>query len=818
MEDGRIRGSSEFGALLRQFRLKAGLSQESLAERARMSANGLGALERGYRRSPQRETLQLLADALALSEDERRTFEAAAARSAPARRLGGASHVTVGPWVSPASTSGVLQFALTSFIGRKTELEEIAALVHEHRLVTLTGPGGIGKTQTALHVAGCVYGEGGTVCFAPVAEANNAAAMLAAVAAALGVQESPRRPLHESLLEYLRDRSVLLVLDNCEHLIADAADLAATLLTGCAGLRILATSREPLHLAGEHIYVLPSLKIEAAVELFADRARAIDYRFELTPQNEPIVAEVCRRLDGIPLAIELAAARVKVLPPRELAHKLDERFRVLTGGFRSALPRHQTMRALIDWSYDLLTPEERSLFRRLSIFAGGFTLEAAAAICGEGEHDQIDVLGLLSSLVDKSLVNIDPGNEERFRFLESTRHYAREKVEAAGEYAAVARAHALAFVALAEELDANFDLTPDADWFTQAEPEMDNWRAALEWTLEAHGDCELGRRLAGRPRPVWQLYAAEGRRWVEMALATVEETTPPSHVARLYLSEAFCDAALGLHKACLESAQHALDLYQSIGDARGIAAAQRWLGRALVFLGRRDEGERLLDAALLGFRATGQHKAVGVALQDLGIARQHDVAACRALNAAALTVFRESGAERSAANTAINLAELEFRAGDAETALRLSLEALAFHRARNVARRVAQDLANITAYCIALQRWDEALAYANEALSLATSNSLDVVVTWVLLHLAAIDALAPKRDRERAARLLGYIDAQLDSLEAPLEYTERQDYDRGNAALIESLGAERVAELHDEGSRWTSELAIAAVTVQYPVA
>ncbi|HEY2475613.1 MAG TPA: helix-turn-helix domain-containing protein [Candidatus Cybelea sp.] len=814
MEDGRIRGSSEFGALLRRFRLKAGLSQESLAERARMSANGIGALERGYRRSPQHETLQLLAGALALSEDERRTFEAAAARSAPAHRLGGGSNVTVGPWVSPATTSALLQLALTSFVGRKTELEEIAALVHEHRLVTLTGPGGIGKTQTALHVAGYVDGEGGTVRFAPVAEANNAGAMLAAVAAAFGVQESPHRPLHESLFGYLRDRSVLLVLDNCEHLIADAAHLAATLLTGCPGLRILATSREPLHLAGERVYVVPSLKIDAAVELFSDRARAIDHRFALTPQNEPIVAEVCRRLDGIPLAIELAAARVKVLPPRELAHKLDERFRVLTGGDRSALPRHQTMRALIDWSYDLLTPEERALFRRLSIFAGGFTLEVAAGICGEAERDEIDVLGLLSSLVDKSLVHIDPSKDDRFRFLESTRHYAREKLVGAGEYDAVARAHALAFVALAEELDANFDLTPDADWFAQAEPEMDNWRAALDWTLGAQGDFELGRRLAGRPRPVWQLFAAEGRRWIEMALATADETTPPSHVARLYVSEAFCDAALGLHKACLASAHRALDLYQSLGDARGIAAAQRWLGRALVFLGRRDEGEKLLDAALLGFRATGQHKAVGVALQDLGIARQHDVAASRAFNAAALTVFRESGAERSAANTAINLAELEFRVGDAETALRLSLEALAFHRVRNAARRVAQDLANITAYCIALQRWDEAITYANEALSLASSNSLDVVVTWVLLHLAAIDALAPMRDRERAARLLGYIDAQLAALEAPLEYTERQNYDRANAGLIESLGAERVAELHNEGGHWTGEDAVAAVTAR----
>ena len=330
-----------FGMLLRRYRLAAGLSQEALAERARMSINGISALERGYRRTPQHETLALLAGALALDEGKREEFEAAAARSGSPRRLGGAS-VTVGPWTD--TTNSNLPLALKSFVGRETELDEIVALAHDHRLVTLVGVGGLGKTETALHVGRSLNDSSDTaVYFVALAPVSDPSLVVTAIASTLGVQEVPNRPLLETLIVYLKNKTLLLILDNCEHIIAQTAEIAQAILSSCAHVQILATSRELLRVAGEQGYRLPSLSVPSpkeaggiratdaaaygAIVLFADRARGVDHRFVLTDENAPVVAELCRRLDGIPLAIELAAARVNQLSPRVLAEKLKNRFR-----------------------------------------------------------------------------------------------------------------------------------------------------------------------------------------------------------------------------------------------------------------------------------------------------------------------------------------------------------------------------------------------------------------------------------------------------------------------------------------------------------
>ena len=346
MEDeGRLTVSSDFGNLLRRYRLAAGLSQQALAERARMSSDGISALERGHRRTPQRETVALLASALALRAEQRLEFEAAAAR-APLPRRG---VLTVGPWVDDGSAT--LPFALTSFVGRETELKEIAALLCDHRLVTITGAGGVGKTQTALHVASALGDDAqGSVAFVGLAPLTDSSQVLPTIASSLRLQEVPHRRLSETLVAYLKNKSLLLLLDNCEHVIAEAANTATTLLLGCPNVRILATSREPLRAAGESAYRLASLTEPSAVKLFLDRASAADHRFSHSTQNEAAVAKICRLLEGIPLAIELAAARVNVLPVESLAAKLDDRFSVLTGGVRTALPRQQTMRATIKWS------------------------------------------------------------------------------------------------------------------------------------------------------------------------------------------------------------------------------------------------------------------------------------------------------------------------------------------------------------------------------------------------------------------------------------------------------------------------------------
>ncbi|HZY96920.1 MAG TPA: tetratricopeptide repeat protein [Candidatus Cybelea sp.] len=727
-----------------------------------------------------------------------------------------------------------LPLQLTSFVGRDDDVREIKVLLCSDRLVTLVGAGGAGKTRCAIQVGAELldaFADGvWLVEFAPISDPRLVAG---AVAQVLSVSEPPNRPLLDTLLAHLKHRSALLILDNCEHVIDEARRVVAAILRACPGVRILATSRESLNVAGERVVRLPSLAVPpprevataraarsyGAVALFADRATASDARFRLTDQNAAFVTEISRRLDGIPLAIELAAARIKVLSPQQLAQRLDERFRVLTGGDRSALPRHQTMRALIDWSYDLLSEEERALFRTLSIFAGGFTLESASAVCGNETLDEFAVLELLTSLVDKSLVQSEPGEyQTRYRLLESTRQYAREKLNESGEYAAVARAHAAAFLESAQRLEAAYDTTPDDRWFEQVEPEVENWRAALEWALTARGDVLLGQRLAGALGREWAFLAtAEGRRWIRAAQESVDATTPPEVVARLDLCEAQLDGVFGLHKASCAAAQRALERCRELNDTFGVAQALRHAGRGLVFTGRIVEGEKLLHEALATFRNAGASTLTGAALENIAVARNAlgDSVGARAYFAEALEIFKANGADRLAAALANNLAETEFRIGNAEAALQLAGDVLATDHRGLFAHRTGFLTCNIAAYQVALGRYDEARSQAHRALAMARTAHYDVAVVWAMQHLAAVAALRPnanaeraREDRRRSARLLAHTDARLSSLEALREYTEQQEYDRVSAVLHQSFDESELAALAKDGRGWTEEQAV----------
>src|SRR5262245_33625970 len=456
-----------FGALLKRYRLRAGWTQEALAERAGVSARAVSDLERGLNRAPQRGTRDRLVEALGLAAEERRGVELVA-RPAPRRPRPSAP-----PEPRPPADARPhnLPLSLTSFVGREHELAAVRTVVAEHRLVTLTGPGGIGKTRLALQAAagllpGCPHG----VWLIDLAAAAAAAAVARGVAAAVGVREEPGRPLLATLAAALAPRRLLLVLDNCEHLLDACATLADALLRACPHVRLLATSREALGIAGEAVWRVPSLAVPvdtagqpapdatglagyAGVRLFADRAAAVQPAFTLTEQNATAVAAICARLDGIPLALELAAALVRVLPPRQLLARLDDRFRLLTSGDRAAPPRQQTLRATMEWSYALLTEPERRLFARLAVFSGGWTLEAAEAVGAGNGVGETDVLDLLARLVDQSLVIADEasGGTARFRLLETVREYAREQLTASSEHDAPGRAHATYFLALAEK-------------------------------------------------------------------------------------------------------------------------------------------------------------------------------------------------------------------------------------------------------------------------------------------------------------------------------------------------------------------------------
>ena len=419
---------------------------------------------------------------------------------------------------------------LTSFIGREKEIAEVKRLFSTAYLVTLTGSGGAGKTRLALQVvADMVEGYPDGVWLAALAPIADPALVPKTVATAVGVPEQPGRDMTDTLLDALRPKALLLVLDNCEHLLAACRDLAAALLRTCPHLRILATSREGLGMPGETLWRVPSLSVPEdirhplppeelvlydAVRLFVDRAVAITPSFAVTYETAPAVARVCQRLDGIPLAIELAAARVKVLAVEQIAARLDDRFRLLTGGSQLVLPRHQTLRGAIDWSYNLLLESERVLLRRLSVFAGGWTLEAAESVCAGGSVEAAAILDLLTSLVDKSLVLAETKRgEARYRLLETVRQYGNDRLQEAAELTDLQRWHFDWYLGLAERAEPELGGPHEDVWGERLEEEHANLRSALEWGMTQDVNGEPVLRLAGALGYFWnrRAHVSEGR-------------------------------------------------------------------------------------------------------------------------------------------------------------------------------------------------------------------------------------------------------------------------------------------------------------------
>lgn len=815
MEDeDRISGSSDFGALLRRHRLAAGLSQEALAERARMSSDGISALERGHRRTPQRETLALLIGALALSDGERQAFETAALRPSMLRR--GAS-VTVGPWSDVVTAS--LPLSLTSFVGRETELEEIATLLREHRLVTLTGGGGVGKTQTALRVATALEPADGTTRFVALGPISDSSLVLVAIASALGAQEVPNRPLLKTVLAHLRSRSMLIILDNCEHVIIEAANIATALLSSCPLIRILATSRERLKAPGEYAYRLPSLDSLSAMKLFSARAQAVNHQFALTDETSPTVAEICRRLDGIPLAIELAAARANLLSVKALAKKLDDRFHVLAGGERTALPRHQTMRATIDWSYELLSLPEQRVFERLSVFAGGCTLDMAAMVCCDHEISERDTFALLSALVDKSLLVVEfQGLESRYVLLESFREYALEKLAARGERDYVERRHALAFLELSQRFEHALFYESDEVAGELARSEIDNWRAALVWALASGGDVLLGQRLVGQLTIWFWIFAdsisREGRRWLSLALERLDESTPVEVRARLYLLEAAMALNFGEVAKILAPSQRALEAFRVADDPVGAARAQVCVANHLSGVGRLAEAKGMLQDLLPAVGRMGSWRLSAMVTWRLGYicAAQGELDMARRLVAEAqeyYVVGRYLAGFLAAAET---LCLVEFQAGNVELALRYVTDAVAMHRDAVDRATLVSSLEPVPPLLTLLARYDEAAQTASEMLVLSREAGMDGRVAMALEDIATIATLRSVESANdgndklvSASRILGFADARLTELGSRRGGIRDRTYPLAIAALRDAIGAETAAKLMGQGMTISEE-------------
>jgi predicted ATPase/class 3 adenylate cyclase/DNA-binding CsgD family transcriptional regulator len=481
--------------------------------------------------------------------------------------------------VSGTVVSTGLPAQLTSFVGRDAELTKLRELLAENRVLTLTGAGGVGKTRLAVQVAVQVAGEfGDGVWYVDLAPITDPELVPVTVARALGLPDQPGRSTMDSVLRFVRDRQMLVVLDNCEHLLDASAELVVAVLSGAASLTLLATSREAIGIAGEVSWRVPSLSLDGeALELFTDRARHARPDFTLTDDNAATVGEICARLDGVPLAIELAAARVRALSLGEILDSLHDRFRLLTGGARTAVRRQQTLRASVDWSHALLTEPERVLFRRLAVHLGGFDLDAAQSVAGGGDLERFQVLDQLTLLVDKSLVVADDSKgRTRYRLLETVRQYALEKLGESGEADAVRSRHRDHYTAMAALLDA----PAGGDYeqrIEQANIEIDNLRAAFGWSRENY-DIEHALALASSLQPLWQARGRvrEGRTWFDTALADLDAQhleVAPAVRARVFSDKAFLDAQLAGVAASTDQAQQALAIARDLDDPALLARA-----------------------------------------------------------------------------------------------------------------------------------------------------------------------------------------------------------------------------------------------------
>ncbi|MEO8346217.1 MAG: tetratricopeptide repeat protein [Betaproteobacteria bacterium] len=568
-----------------------------------------------------------------------------------------------------------LPLQLSSFVGREREMQDVKRLLSASRLVTLTGAGGAGKTRLALQVAADRiddFGDG--VWIAPLAPLTDPRLLPQAVAMVLGVKEKAGVSLTETLLMELRGKELLLILDNCEHVIDSSALFCQVLLESCACVRILATSREALRVKGESAYRVPSLATPdpkvpvnvasltqyAAVQLFIDRALAASAAFTVDNANAPALASICHRLDGIPLAIELAAARIRSMSTEEVNQRLDQRFRLLTGGSRTALPRQQTLRALIDWSYDLLSAAEQVLFRRLAVFAGSWTLEAAEHVCnGDGERppprgaeqvriDASDVLDLVASLTDKSLVvNEEQSGATRYRLMETVRQYARDRLREEGDEAQYRERHLAHFLALAELAEQNLIGAEQKAWLCRVDAEHDNLRAALAWSSTPGGDVAAGLRLAAAIYWFWLVrgHCSEGRDWLSSLLAAGRMDQAPAIRAKALHGAGGLAWQQGDFPAARAMFEASLIIRRELGDRRGIAATLNNLGNVACSQADYPRARALGEESLALLRELGNRSGVAASLSNLGnvAADQGDYAAARVLHEESLAIHRELG-------------------------------------------------------------------------------------------------------------------------------------------------------------------------------
>jgi predicted ATPase/DNA-binding winged helix-turn-helix (wHTH) protein len=715
--------------------------------------------------------------------------------------------------IEPGGKRANLPEVPTSFFGRERELDEIKHLLSTTRLLTLVGTGGIGKTRLALQVAAGIsggYSDG--MWFVDLAPLSDSKLVASAVTQALRLHESPGKPLIETLCSQIKTRELLLILDNCEHLLDACVNLTEALLRTTRAT-IIATSREPLQVAGEQIYAVQALSLPEplasiecigrsdAVQLFVERAQRQQGGFSLTPSRAPVIAQLCTHLDGIPLALELAAARIRSLSVEQINARIGDRFRLLTGGSRTALPRQQTLRATLDWSFDLLAAEERVVLRRLAIFAGGFTLEAASAVASDEAIDEHAVIDLLSRLVSRSLVIADTTSAgARYRLLETTRAYAMEKLTKSDETAVVRRRHACYFRDRFMRATDDWLRMSDTVWHTTYPPELDNVRAALEWASGEGGDPVLGVSLAGSSRALWTQLALfdEGMRRVQAAIGQIGPQTPVAEQARLWFALASLWSTAAPAQAA-EGFERASELYRRVDDSLQLGVSLLELGRIQIFMGRLEQAADVLIEALRLLEIAGVPRELARCLEGFGFIRvfKGDLVGARAHFEKALSLYRGIEAEAAALGLLLNLADVTWALGDLDAAL------AGFQRALTLMRESAHFtkkdmlghcLTNLAGVHTERGDLDQALAAAREGLRLRKGYP------WGAMdHLALRAVLAGKI--LDGARIAGYADFVWATKQSPRQVNEARARERVQNLLRERLSHAELDRLLAEGAK-----------------
>ncbi len=710
----------------------------------------------------------------------------------------------------------------TSFIGRELELKELAQRLERARLLTLFGPGGVGKTRLSVQLGAELlerFPDG--VWFVDLAPVADPALVAVQTASVVGAPVAPGMPAHDAVVAGLRYRRALLIFDNCEHVVAAASGLVGAILRDAANVQVVATTREALNLDGEVVYPVGSLPLPpagapldaqsalayGAVRLFVERADAATGSFALCEGNVAHVVEICRRLDGIALALELAAPKLTVLDPAQLAARLDERFRLLTGGKRTALPRQRTLRALIDWSYDLLDEREQQLFRRLSIFAGGWTLEAASAVCSDDAWSEWESYELLSSLVAKSLVSAERyGEGQRFRMLESTRAYARERLHENAESAAAARRHALYCADFMRAARAHVEAMDDRAWQRAVAPELDNLRAAFEWTIVQDNDVHTGLRMLAeihRQRLIAQ--ADERTRWFELAAEAARQVDDPpltAAILRLYTGMLIgTGRPLAARTAAAEaalSASAATGNPVALGDALGLLAS------CLQSAGRTEEAEERFHEAWAALEredasALKTQILVGWAINQL---LRGDVPEARRRFDVAL---RSAGPHSLIYATILGaIGELEYAAGNVERARASAQEAKRCLVELGVTFDLAVTNCNLAGFALALDDVEGARDVLKEAIAALRGVGF---MTNALEHCALLAGLTGHHFQ--AARLVGYTSKQYEMLGIVRDGTEQRGFQRLDALIHLHLEHDMLVSALNEGASLNHEQAVA---------